>query len=195
MSEALQFDEATHTYRVAGRVVPNVTQVIEGVFRFYSGIPGDVLAAAAHRGVAVHHHTVAWDAGQLDIDTIPPEHVDYVLAWARWRADTGAEILESERRGFHPQYRYAGTLDRIVRIKKRRVLLDIKTTWKMLPGTAIQTAAYERLPGNGKIDARLTVRLDRSGDYEVKTWVDPNDFAVFLGALTCFNWRKNNVID
>jgi hypothetical protein len=76
MAGHLEFDAATHTYRLDGELVPSVTTVLKSVGLVeYSHIPQDVLQAAAHRGTAVHYALELLDRGELDYESLDTDSI------------------------------------------------------------------------------------------------------------------------
>jgi hypothetical protein len=190
MSLQLDFDEATHTYTVAGVRWPSVTQVLEPL-QLLDGIPPDILRAAADFGVNVHAACHLLNVGALDIDTLDAALAPYVSAWSKFIADTGAKVIASELRVAHGRLRYAGTLDTICLIDGTRELVDIKSTAAIPRTVAPQTAAYAEAMGEPRIKRRV-VQLRRDGTYRTARLTDRSDFNLFLSALNIWNWRQRH---
>jgi hypothetical protein len=191
---ALQFDAERHQYMVGGTILPSVTTVLKPLYQF-EGVPPDVLENARRRGTAVHLATEEYDTGRLDIAALPDSVLPYVVAWKRFRKDAGVEILKIEHRGYHEDYRYAGTVDRVVRWPDGAVgIVDIKTTAAISKVDALQTAAYAAIEEQDgtTITRRHTIQLRKDGTYRLQPWTGKRDFAVFLSALTLHNWRLTN---
>lgn len=197
MSAALEFDEARHEYRYAGRIVPSVTQVI-GFLNDYAGVPRDALDLARERGNAVHLATALDDRDNLDEESVDPVVAPYLNAWRQLRADLGFEPELIEHRVYSVTHGYAGALDRFGKFRHRpnKALIDIKATAVIMPGNGPQTAAYkaaltERAPC--AVD-RYTVLLcpDRSPPYRLQPHRDATDLTMFVCALNLHNWRLNN---
>ena len=195
----LKFDQVSHTYRRTdnGAQVKSVTQVIDaaGLTDFDSiPIADDVKARAMLRGTYTHKATELFDRNELDVTTLDDTVRPYFSGWAKFRADTGFMPIEIELQLLHPTLNYCGTLDRIGLLGGRHVTLDIKTgaacAW-----TRIQTAAYSQLAAGNQIACapeRYALELQKTGRYKLHgPWTDPNDFNVFLAALTITNWHDN----
>lgn len=61
---------------------------------------------------------------------------------------------------------YGGTYDGIVMINGRKALMELKTTWKLQPKHALQTAAYAKAMG---VDECFTLRLGKySPEWEMQ---------------------------
>ncbi len=191
----LEFDEAAHEYRLDGRIVPSVTQVLKPLYDF-SGIPPEVLERKRQLGTAVHKAIELDIAGTLDPDSIAPELDGYLMAWAQFKAA-----------GFRPQFSelrlasksgFAGTLDLICTQGPDVWLLDIKTTAAHSPVMALQTAAYAQLyaeldPPRAPLK-RGAVLLDAAGNFKLFPHADRSDLRVFLSLLTVHQWRKSHGI-
>jgi len=198
----LEFREVDHTYTLNGAVVPHVTGVTDAL-AVYAGVPRDVLQAKAELGSAVHYATELDDDGDLDNSSVPDEIRGYVDAWRRFRTETVFEVVANEHRVYSDTYRYAGTLDRIgyfhrmkgVR-KDTRVLIDLKTTYKLMPAVGPQTSGYqwawnEQHPDQ-KVARRFAVRLKPGGTYELHECADLYDWSVFLSALSLLAWKQRH---
>lgn len=186
----LTFEPVEHRYAWNGKPVPNVTNVLDAAAVNELGFVNDkVLAFTRARGQAVHAATALDDLGDLDEMSVDSYAAPYLAAWRRFRAETGFVPTAVEQRVYHKLYRYAGTLDREGVLGKEDVLLDLKTG---VPSamTGPQTAAY--LAARGGKRKRYAVYLQRDGRYHLVAHNDPNDLAVFLAALTIFNWRARN---
>lgn len=197
----LEFDRAKHEYRLDGVPIVNVTRITDTLAP-YVGIPERVLARKAEIGEAVHFATELYDANDLDWDSLPDEIAGYVKGWARFIEDTGFVSVLTEARVWSTQLRYAGTLDRagtFSRLKgikpSERAIVDLKTTYKLMPSVGPQTAAYQRAAKESmSLDAarRFCVRLKPDGTYELTELRDPSDFAVFQSALNVHYWRERH---
>jgi hypothetical protein len=92
-SDALVFDEATHTYTLDGERLPSVTQILQraGAIDF-SHIPPTILEAARERGTAVHKAVHYFNENDLDVDVFRvafPDYWPYVSAWIKFLDTSG----------------------------------------------------------------------------------------------------------
>ncbi len=202
--QQLDFDAATHTYRIDGMIVPSVTQLLEdaGLIPDYSAISPRVLQHARARGIHVDACCDLLDEDALDWSSVHPEAVPYVEAWARFCADAGYAPAGGQVPLYHPGYRYAGTADSIGTLGGAWVVVERKATMRMAPTYALQTAGYA-LPGlwtapvgGGRLapagwpaPARLGVQLRRDGTYLVVPYDDVEDLSAFLGVVALHRWR------
>lgn len=182
------FDEATHTYRVAGEVWPSVTRVLAPITNF-DGVPAHLLAAAAEFGTHVHAAIHLYNQGQLDRAALDPALAPYLDAWQLLLRETGAVVVESERMVLSEQHCYCGTIDSVVHWKRRRVLFDIKTTATPPASAGPQTAAYAEAMGASYMP-RYVAHLRGDGSYRLIPQTDARDWPVFLSCLNI--WRFNN---
>ena len=193
MIEGLTFDEATHTYRFLGKIVPGVTTALQ-VLGAYKGIPKHILDNAAARGTAVHRATELYDAGTLDYSTLDDELYPYLTAWEQFLHDKKPEILEVETPVYHPKFGYAGTLDRGLILDGERGILDIKSCVEMQRGTGPQVAAYLAAKNEYITDKKLRykkrwgLQLKSDGKYELFDYEDAGDLNVFLSCLTVYKF-------
>jgi hypothetical protein len=104
------------------------------------------------RGTLVHEVAEALALGNeppaLDVALLP-----YVDQLTRWLELHKPRFIMAEAPVYNPELRYAGTLDSIVELYERNLLLDIKTTEHgptsdrarpPFPEVALQTCAYSR---------------------------------------------------
>lgn len=190
--ETISFDPTTHTYSLLSReIVPSVTQVLErSGLADYSSIDPDVLKRAQERGTAVHLACELYDAGNPLAESVGPKIVPYLDAWKRFRAESRAVVLRSEHLVYHPRWRYAGTLDRVVLLNGRVTVLDLKTAAGIEPWVELQTAAYLHAWNEETENPQLrswshaAIRLRKDGTYRLHMFGSPfRPFSQFLRAL------------
>lgn len=191
----LTFDEGTHTYRWNGRTVPGVTSVLAPISG-YDKVPRNVLELASQRGKAVHMACQLDDEGALDEAELDPVLVPYLAAWRAFSADHGVAWTSIEKAGYHPTLGYAGTPDRVGKVVGRSSVVDIKTTYELMPPVGPQLAAYAHLTDAnlGQGLQRLGVQLRADGSYHVQKYTDPMDWPLFASLLTLRNWCAINKV-
>ena len=183
----LTFDESSHEYRMHGKVVPSVTQIL-GVLSDFSGVPEHILESARDRGTATHIACHLDDRGILDKESLSDEIIPRLSAWRKFKMDYPFEVIQSETPVYHPIYGYAGTPDRgiILADTLDEVVVDIKTGPISSP-IGMQIAAYKDAMVNNNVisrDAqRWSVHLGADGKYKIKKWEDASDFTDFLAVL------------
>ena len=196
----LQFDEATHTYRYGGIVVPNVTRVLGGLVD-YSKIPADTLETARQKGVAVHKMVELDAKGNLDESTLPDWLRPVLDRWRQFIADTGFRVIESEHRVYHGSYHYAGTLDLVGDFwGGPMAFIDVKRSLMGGHVIGLQLAAYQQAYQFEckEIDTvkkianarRYALRLNENGPYRLEPYTDKWDFPRFLACLSYYRLQE-----
>lgn len=193
---SLQFDKVSHTYRIDGRRVPSVTQVLDPLLEL-EGIPKHLLEAARIFGQHVHEACHLMVRGELDWARLDPSLTPYVSAAKRFIDESGIVVIASELSlsGKDAGVDCAGTLDIAGILRGSECIIDWKST-SVIPRTVgPQTAAYERFyraKRGGRARKRYCVQL-REYDYRVHPLTDPADWNLFLSALNIHHWRQKNV--
>lgn len=191
--KGLTFDAPSHTYRLDGKVIPSVTQILAPLIDF-SRIPPEVLARKAALGTAVHTACEKVNHGTLDYDGLDDRVRPYVDQYLLFLEQGGFEVVLTERRVVSRKYRYAGTLDLWGYMNGRATLADIKTTADVYPVMGLQTAAYELAldeQDGMKTEDRVILRLG-TDQYRFEPMTARDDRSVFLAALTVAHWRNRN---
>lgn len=187
MAEGLHFDSATHTYTLAGRRLPSVTQVL-GVLDQYESVPLSALEAAREFGTHVHLAVELDIAGTLDEAALDPALAPYLEGWRKYRRDSGIRIIGSEQRIVDTVLGYAGTCDVVGEVRGQNVVIDIKSG--AVPKSAgPQVAAYAQVL---KIRRRCCLQL-MPNDYRVHALTDPSDWPLFLSCLNIAKWREKHL--
>jgi len=186
MTPDLQFDPATHTYQWRGKVVPSVTQVLKD-----TGLIDDAwyTPESARRGQAVHVATELDDRGELDESTVHEKVMPYLLAWRKFRAETGFTPVLIEQWVYNQSAQYAGTVDRVGSLCGQEVILDIKTGTAQ-PWHAWQLAAYQYCFDGFRKYLRRCVYLKDDGTYKIELFKPENmaaDYQIFQYAR--FTWQ------
>lgn len=196
--QKLKFDEKNHVYKLAGVVIPSVTQVISSAgLSDFSRVDPDVLEKAQNWGKAVHSVCHLYDTDNLDsFDPLLQPSLD---AWIKWKKDTGFVVESSEQIVYSRIYNYAGTYDRVGLLDGVRTLVDIKTGTTLPKTIALQTAGYMGAFNEGKrgaqeIRRRLCVQL-LEGTYKMHEYKERTDFRVFTSCLNILNFKKINNIN
>lgn len=197
----LTFDERLHEYRIDGRTVPSVTQVLRPLVEWSLGsLDTPSMEAARIRGQHVHAACQYDDEGDLDLESIG-SYAGYVEAWRNFRRREGAEVVLNEQRVANPGMGYAGTLDRMVWWRGQLWLIDLKTG-EWIPAYDVQLSAYlmavlDMGLGCGAYTPtvstrRATITLNNDGTYTFTeaTRSLQEDYSVFVAALRIDNWRK-----
>lgn len=191
------FRPEDHTYWLGSEQLPGTTTVLS-LLGGYEGIPKAILEKASQRGTAVHTATELDDDGTLDYSALDDELIGYVMGWQKFKHEKKPQMLDAEVAGYHPQLKYAGTRDRRIVIGKKVGILDIKSSYMLMPTTGPQTAAYKEIynataPKDEQVKHRWGLRLTKDGDYELKPYEDPLDLNTFISCLNVWRWiAKHN---
>ena len=190
MMPDLTFDPKRHEYRIDGEVVPSVTQILgeAGLIddRWYT-------AKTQVRGRTVHIVTALDDLGELDESLVDDEHRGYLDAWRSFKADTKCEIVALEAKVCNVALRYAGILDRQLRIDGVQLLADIKTGawawWHKFQTVGYWTCDHIKAAG------RRCIYLSPKGTYKISKHENhAYDTDVFRAALVLANAKRNEGI-
>lgn len=194
----IEFDEASHTYKLDGNPVPSVTEILKPLTDF-GRVPLEVLEYKRSLGKAVHKAIELWERQDLDVADLDPEALPYFEGWLKFKQESGFRVLHSELIVWSKKYRYAGTLDdlgtRLIGATEADELLDVKCVWATAPETAIQTAAYQEALSEShgiKVKKRGAVQLTPESGFKFFPYRDKGDFNVFLSLLNLHNWRRNH---
>lgn len=187
----LTFEEADHVYRVDGRIVPSVTQVLAEVY-------GDLVwpwrsEFALERGRRVHAAMHYWILRDLDIKTLSPYIAGFVAAGIRFLEETGFEIRASEHRMYSAVYDFAGTADLIGVLERKATGADFKTGepgWATGPQTAAYAQQWQEDTGE-ILRQRIGVHLHEDGTYTIVRYSNHReDWADFLAARRVLARRR-----
>ena len=186
MHPGLFFDDAAHRYYLSGVWLPGVTSVLEGAGLIDYSFLGDRREQYLARGRAVHMASHADDIGELDEQCLTAEILGYLEAWRAFRRDYGFVPSLIEHRVCNPAYRYAGTLDRVGKLRDgTEIILDLKTG--VAPAAVrYQLAAYAACLPHPRTRLRRCVELHADASYRVigfQTAEYAHDFETFAAAL------------
>jgi hypothetical protein len=195
MATAFQFVPETHTYLLAGRVVPSVTQILERAgLVCYDHIPKAILDHKAEVGTAAHAAAHYLDEGDLELSTVDDEVMPYLDGWMKFRSETKFRAAAIERRGIArvDGMEYGYTFDRDGELDGRPTLLEIKCTAGVEISWGPQTAAYEMAlrAADGKARQRVAVHLKPNGTYSLVKLTEMKDYMVFKWALALEVWKQ-----
>lgn len=187
IKRTISFHGETHTYKIDGRVVPSVTEVLADLY------PGWAASEwYLQRGRAVHA-CAAMIAQGLDFD-----HDERIAGqveacrkfWATM--EYFPEVVEG--RLFSVRYQYGGTVDLVVRESGAFLVIDYKAS--LTDVVPIQLAAYalavpENYPAIRKISYGMAVELRADGTYKCSEIYSLRRYtAEWLASLSVFNVRR-----
>ena len=148
----LLFDAASHTYKTpAGVVVPSVTRILRatGVSRDFGALGGvsrklkGDIELKGTLGDAVHQDAHAYDDDDLVMDSVHPDVLPYLNAWIAFRQNKRLHPLVRERRLFHPELGYCGTMDGLFACSTKVIEVDIKTGDPVSSAGQYRSMAYQ----------------------------------------------------
>ena len=188
---ALDFNEERHEYRLDGRLVPSVTQVINSI-----APQREVDEWYLHRGSAVHHAVALAMTDRLDWSSVDERIKGRVEAIMAFVADEKLTPILIEKRMASERYRFAGTVDLVANHPSLGVVI---ADWKgsIVPQSTVQLGAYSLLMEEARevyppLRDAVAVQCKDSGKYRCK-WVDSRDLRLsrqtFLAFLTSHNWK------
>jgi hypothetical protein len=213
----VSFNRERHEYTwhenpaTTGKIIPSVTQIIsENNLSFdFSSLPNLDLAWYGDRGTKIHKACDYIDQKRFDISTADKRIQGYLNSYKEAVDFWGFDVLESELLVWDKLGRYAGTLDRIVKVRKDSrfnkqfrengliAQIDIKSG-SPHPSHGYQTAAYNLcLDGDWNEYSRHIPRyclyLDQVGKVaDLVAYPSLNDFVIFESALNCSIARANH---
>ncbi len=149
------FDEASHTATYKGGRIPSVTQAIswggmdiyEDIKRFLASKYRSMQKAEEHLnrnmrfGTAVHKATELFDKNVLNFSKLDPLLKPYLEGWILFINNYLPEIISIEQRLYSMRL-YTGKHDRVFRINKKLIMVDIKTFESITPRIGIQLEGY-----------------------------------------------------
>lgn len=191
-----RFEEATHSYFLGTEKLPGTTSILS-LLGGYESVPKKLLEVAAARGTAVHKVTELDDAGTLDYASLSDELTGYLLGWHKFKAEKKPIMLDAEVAGYHPRLKYAGTRDRRIVIGKKVGILDIKSSYMLMPTTGPQTAAYKEIwnetaPKDEQVKHRWGLKLTKDGDYQLHEYTDALDLNTFISCLNVWRFMQRH---
>jgi hypothetical protein len=150
---------------------------------------------AKQRGTTVHSIVEAFKHTRQEIESLPTSPINlrgYGIGLYEWAKDTNVEILEHEKTVRSDEYRYAGTLDMLVKFKNsgRTCIVDVKTGKDIYMEAYIQLAAYKQalIEEGIYVDEVAVLLLSDSGKYRFE--LGEPDLKAFLAAK--YLWLKMN---
>lgn len=185
----ITFNPESHSYTIDGQPAPSVTQILAAMGFVDSTWFTDY---GRERGKLVHR-IIHWHiTGELDETTIDPALQGYFDAWLLFEKETGFVSTATEKPMGSVLHRFCGTPDHIGALYGYESVIDCKTG-AIAPWVGIQLAGYEILYGKGPLK-RYALHLKEDGKYSLKAFTDRQDRNIFLSALACYQWQKNNMM-
>lgn len=167
----LLFREKDHVYILDGERLPCVSDLCRFISRdIYKETPVWMMEAAAERGTAVHKATEELD--KTKGVCVDDEYAPYVQAYAKFLQEHDVVWELSEHSLWHPQHRYAGTIDRYGTVDGLKTLVDLKTTYRVYKPLCTASLNLYRmlLEARGRAVERLMIlHLKKDGTYSLVT--------------------------
>ena len=165
----LTFYDKGHIYMLDGERIPCVSDLCRFLHReVYGDAPAWQMEAAADRGTNVHAATEALDgSGRAEIEE---EYLPYLQAYARFRKEHEVQWELSECSMYHPEHRYAGTIDRYGMVDGKKTLLDIKTTYRVMKPLCSASLNLYRMMLQAKgmeVEQLMILHLKKDGTYKL----------------------------
>lgn len=126
------FEKTSHTYRLDGKVLPNVSTILNFIFPDkYKNIPAFILQNKATHGTKVHSGVQLLEAYQTTLEQVKKWQLGVYVElsieeYLKIREKHNFTVLEMEQVVYTQDY--AGTFDLIIEMEGKRYLCDIKTT-------------------------------------------------------------------
>lgn len=130
---------------------------------------------AKSRGTAVHDIVEAYENTGRVVGIEGP-FKGYAQAFDSWVKSNNVIVVEHERSVYSEKYRYAGTLDLLVKFNKEEkpTLIDIKTGKDIYPEAHLQVSAYKQALEEDGVELRNTgvLLLQEDGTYKFELGKD-----------------------
>jgi hypothetical protein len=160
MAKILTFDADHHSYFLGDEELPSVSSILRFIAReVYENTHQFVLDRAADRGKRIHKACEILDKyGEADVE---PDIEPYVMAYVQFLKDYKPDWKMIEKTVYHPERKYAGTIDRFGFINDKPALIDIKSVSTVSkPLVKAQLNGYsEALKAKEGIDAEILACL------------------------------------
>lgn len=185
------FNEERHEYFLNGRRLPSVTEVLKPITDGYlSRCPPHHLERKRQIGAAVDAAITLDVLGTIDEESVwAASWAGYFMAWRDFLMEKNPVILSVQRRVYHPQWEFAGTIDLEIMSDDWYSITDVKCTYDLHPAVKLQTAAYKEMVPEATKRHSLLLRED--GRYEFEEH-EGDDFGVFLALLNVYRWKENH---
>ena len=192
MAQILKFYDEKHIYELDGEQIPSVSEISRFVSReVYGDIAQYTLDHAADRGSKVHKQCELLDKyGECECDS---EIAPYIKAYIKFLEENQPEWVAIEKPLACKEKGYAGTLDRVGRLKDGRfAIVDLKSSSVVQEVLAqIQMNGYKGLweaNEEQKVDVLIILHLRKDETY--KPHEIPMDGTLFEACLDLHNATK-----
>tara|TARA_R100000963_G_C4645987_1_gene110496 strand:- start:2162 stop:2773 length:612 start_codon:yes stop_codon:yes gene_type:complete len=197
------FDAETHRYWLSGNEIPSVTTIMKKLklTPYYSQSPDS--QKLMDRGTKIHTCTQYHDEGRLHEISWEPEYKSFLDSWISFRSVFGGEPIEIEQRLASNQFRYAGTLDRVFRLRSptdpngyELAIIDIKTggysAWHSLQLAAYQIAYEEEGYNHSNAPIQRIAVYLTADSFQMREFRDDADLIAWKAAVALYYWKERN---
>ena len=165
----LTFYDKGHIYILDGERIPCVSDLCRFIHKeVYKETPQWRMEEAAARGTAVHLATEILDrTGQAQTEE---DYLPYLQAYALFRKEHEAAWELIEHSDYHPEHRYAGTIDRYGVVDGLITLVDIKTTYSVMKPLCSASLNLYRMILEARqkaVDRLMVLHLKKDGTYKL----------------------------
>lgn len=180
------FEPKGHLYHTPdGMILDSVTTILKNALNMYQY--GD--NSRAIRGSAIHRMIELYDENNLDINSLSDDLKNMLEVYKKAKKELNFTSIQSEIRRYHPDYLFAGTIDKIVLLNNEYWLIDIKTGSKEI-WHKWQTAAYAKL-----LEKEIPIKNRGCLYLTTDAWeLEPHtynmDFPEFLSLFTAYKIAK-----
>ena len=213
----IEFDEATHTYKVDGVAKPSVTTILKdvGLFPDFYGT-AEEREYYMQRGTMVHlavQNMAEWILSCDQAVKVPDGKIRSTMMNYISKQDSRIEgylwsfikfldsqwypkVMASEKKVFSKAYNYCGTIDMSADVMLAGYFCEAVIDFKCgqpEPEYAYQLGAYAlaEYPENYSAKVRLGVYLDKEGKLpKVKQYGEASDFQVFQSARYIYSKQR-----
>lgn len=200
-ADAIEFDEATHTYKLDGKSVPGVTSTLEPMYDFRFVDPA-ALERARDLGTKVHHTIHLFELGTLKRKSLHSVLDNHLAQYERFKEDFCYLSIAQEERVASRKWQVAGCMDnrglllpRVETDVEEGLLLDIKTG-EEYPAHELQTAGYLMCAAEMGLLPDSTKRASLylyEDSYAVRFHRNhAMDLLAFRSLLTIAHWRRHH---
>lgn len=164
-----EYYDRGHIYMLDGERIPCVSDLCRFLTReIYKDAPQWQLDAAADRGTKVHAATEALDAtGTANIEE---EYLPYLQAYVAFLREHAVQWELTEQSMWHPEHRYAGTIDRYGTVDGKKTLADFKTTYtvhKPLCRASLNLYRMMLEARQMQVERLIILHLKKDGKYKI----------------------------
>ena len=152
---------------------------------------------AKTRGTIVHSIVENYKSDPTHIEKLNDTYKGYGKAFQSWVEEYNANIIVNEKTVYSDKYRFAGTLDLIVKLNESQkpIILDIKTGKDLYPEVQLQLSAYQQcMKEMGKEVGMGALLLKPDGTYKFERY-DESLIKQFLACKVIYEWKSASILE